>query len=176
MVLFFFPIQLLQQVVLSKTNGFGIRSFNKKLGFGSPLYVEVKTIWNGLVEAKALSLTRMIVESDSKLSMYICTDQRHWVGPFQKLFHDIESLLIELNACLQFVHRSCNWVAHWLARNALTQSSGGQVFSRLPNALLRLLYFDHSSIIDVCRQVVTMVFLCHKLGLSIKLNGGTVLL
>lgn len=74
--------------------------------FGSPLLVELKAIWQGLVEAKVHSLTGCIVDTDSKLSVGICTDQRQWNGPFQNLVYNIKSLIRELNATIQFVYRS----------------------------------------------------------------------
>lgn len=105
--------------VVRDSNGLALCCFNEKLGFSSPLFVELKAIWNGIHLAKENNWKDICVESDSQLAVDVCTSQRHWSRKFQGLIFDIKSLITDLNDSIIFVSYNCNTMVHWLACNGL---------------------------------------------------------
>lgn len=119
---------------------------NIKLGFLSPLFIELKAIWHGMKLAFEQNWKSFNINSNSKFAVDLCNSTSLWLDSQNFMIHQIWCMISEFSFTVSYVNKLLNSSAHWSAKNGLFQSFDSHDFVYLPRPLMWILYFKRLSI------------------------------
>lgn len=120
-------------------------TMGKISGFSSASVVEAAAFWEGIKLGSQLGMEAVIIEGDAQAVVKMINGDVAMNQELEVLVHDIKTLSRNFQVCsFSFAHRTCNLVAHELARHGSIGVSSSLWTDTPPPWLLHPLFRDES--------------------------------
>ena len=108
-----------------------------------PILAEIMAIYRGLIFSRDCSLQLCVLESDAAVVVKWINENTHWDSVGGNILGEISSLIINLQILeVNHVPRLANFVAHGLARYALTIDDHRYWMEDFPPCVRRVVQLD----------------------------------